>query len=136
MPFRRDGDEVFSQAGLSRVLNVMYSETGQYATYAADEHGFNSPEGLWPGQIDVALLGDSCGQGAVAALNDVVVVNLYEHLVRRPDVVDLYSDPGSHFNAKGYEVATGVILERIRPPVASSNDTPIFGDAFHAAVAR
>lgn len=51
-------------AGISRVLTVLGNETGQYAVYQSDEHGFNNPMGLHQeDRMDMVLIGDSLTQG-------------------------------------------------------------------------
>jgi len=51
--------------GISAVTTVFCNEMGQYAVYAADEHGFHNPPGIWSSpRLDLAVLGDSFVQGA------------------------------------------------------------------------
>jgi hypothetical protein len=51
---------VLPLAGISGKTTVLCNESGSYAVYVADEHGFNNPHGLHKaGAIDVALVGDS-----------------------------------------------------------------------------
>ena len=54
------GRELLPLSGISRRSTVLCSETGQYAIYPSDEHGFRNPTGLWQsGSVDLLLLGDS-----------------------------------------------------------------------------
>jgi hypothetical protein len=55
-----DGREVLPLAGISRKTVVLCNETGEYAVYQSDEHGFRNPLGLWDrAPVDLVLLGDS-----------------------------------------------------------------------------
>ena len=61
----QDGRALASLAGVSLATTVFCNESGQYVTYAADEHGFNNPRGLHArAPLQVALLGDSFTHGA------------------------------------------------------------------------
>jgi hypothetical protein len=54
------GREFLPLSGISRRPTVLCSETGQYAIYRSDEHGFRNPTGLWQRpSVDLLLLGDS-----------------------------------------------------------------------------
>lgn len=56
---------LFPLGGPSRRMNVFCNESGEYAIFQADEHGFNNGPGLYrPGAVDVAIVGDSMAQGA------------------------------------------------------------------------
>ena len=60
-------------AGVSRVTTVLCNESGSYAIYNADEHGFNNPRGLWDaGRPQIALLGDSLVQGFCVPPEDTI----------------------------------------------------------------
>ncbi len=64
------GREALPFGGISGVTTILCNESGTWAVYPADEHGFNNPRGLWSGAsgasggIEIALLGDSFTQGA------------------------------------------------------------------------
>ena len=50
--------------GVSLATTVLCNESGQYAIYAADEHGFNNPRGAHERvPLQVALIGDSFAHG-------------------------------------------------------------------------
>jgi len=50
--------------GLPEVLTVFCNESGSWVTYLADEYGFNNPpDSHRPGEIDVAIVGDSFVHG-------------------------------------------------------------------------
>lgn len=52
-------------AGISHKTTVLCNESGEYAIYESDEHGFNNPSGIFAQEsIDIALLGDSFTHGA------------------------------------------------------------------------
>lgn len=59
-----DGIEVVPAAGISNRMTVNCNEYGVWATYRADEIGFNNPRGLWTGSVTTAILGDSFTYGA------------------------------------------------------------------------
>ena len=59
------GQALLTLAGVSLATTVFCNESGQYVIYAADEHGFNNPRGLYERvPLQVALLGDSFTHGA------------------------------------------------------------------------
>jgi PAS domain S-box-containing protein len=63
-----DGSEVLPIGGVSDSFVVFCNETGTYATYQSDEHGFHNPSGMWrSSQISIAGLGDSFAEGACVA---------------------------------------------------------------------
>jgi len=49
--------------GISGVSTVHCNESGKWVVYASDEHGFNNPEGLYEGPLDVGVVGDSFARG-------------------------------------------------------------------------
>lgn len=55
-------DDLFPLIGVSTATTVLCNETGKFAIYTSDEHGFNNPQNL-PEQIDVLLVGDSFMHG-------------------------------------------------------------------------
>jgi len=62
--FAWEGGWILPLAGISRALTILGNETGEYALYQSDEHGFNNPPGLFrEGRVDMALIGDSITQG-------------------------------------------------------------------------
>ncbi len=59
------GKKVFPLSGLSNAITVFCNETGDWVIYESDEHGFHNPRGLYnPGNLDIAVIGDSFVQGA------------------------------------------------------------------------
>lgn len=51
-------------AGISGVETLLCNESGQWVTYAADEHGLNNPSGIHDrGDVAVAVVGDSFVHG-------------------------------------------------------------------------
>ncbi|MEP7125425.1 MAG: SGNH/GDSL hydrolase family protein [Byssovorax sp.] len=51
--------------GIANVTTVLCNESGTYAIYESDEHGFSNPRGTWQSPtLDLAALGDSFTQGA------------------------------------------------------------------------
>jgi hypothetical protein len=59
-----DGREVLPLGGMSRRTVVLCNETGEYAIFESDEHGFRNPPGLWQqAPVDLVLIGDSFTMG-------------------------------------------------------------------------
>ncbi|MGH7597434.1 MAG: hypothetical protein ACREOI_13860 [bacterium] len=56
--------KLFTLGGVSRKATVYCNESGDYAIYESDEHGFNNPSGIWRQKPKVVLIGDSFTQGA------------------------------------------------------------------------
>jgi hypothetical protein len=56
--------KLFTLGGFSRKATVYCNESGDYAIYESDEHGFNNPAGIWRPKPQVVLIGDSFAQGA------------------------------------------------------------------------
>lgn len=56
--------ETLPLGGISHKLTVLCNETGEYAIYESDEHGFNNPYGVFEQRsIDIILVGDSFTHG-------------------------------------------------------------------------
>jgi hypothetical protein len=56
---------LYPLSGISRSLTVDCNETGEFSTFQSDEHGFRNPEDLYvPGQVELALVGDSFAHGS------------------------------------------------------------------------
>lgn len=72
-----DGREVLPLGGISRRTTVTCNESGQYAIYDVDEHGFNNPPGAWdsPG-VDLIALGDSFTYGNCVPADQTIVAQL------------------------------------------------------------
>jgi hypothetical protein len=57
--------EVLPLAGIARKTTVFCNESGDYAIYESDEHGFHNPQGMWQaGRMDIVAVGDSFTMGA------------------------------------------------------------------------
>jgi len=57
--------EILPLGGIANKLTVLCNETGEYALYNSDEHGFHNPEGIWNStRLEIAAVGDSFTQGA------------------------------------------------------------------------
>ena len=62
---RIDGAEVLPLGGVSSTVTVLCNESGEYAIYKSDKHGFRNPSGTWDlERLDIAAVGDSFAQGA------------------------------------------------------------------------
>jgi len=59
-----ENSSILPLGGISKSKTVVCNESGEYFIYESDEHGFNNPMGLYkPGQVDIAIIGDSFAQG-------------------------------------------------------------------------
>lgn len=56
------GDALLPLSGIATATTVLCNESGRFAIFPSDEHGYNNPRGL-PEQVDVVLVGDSFVQG-------------------------------------------------------------------------
>ena len=57
------GQEVLPLGGIASRTTVLCNESGYWATYPSDELGFRNPAGLWTGQLDIGVVGDSFSHG-------------------------------------------------------------------------
>jgi hypothetical protein len=74
------GAEILPVSGISNSVTVLCNETGRYAMYDSDEHGFHNPKGLWAsGQVAIAALGDSFTAGACVPSNKHFVALIRNH---------------------------------------------------------
>ncbi len=81
VPFRRGviklivrGRSAIPLAGISRSQTVFCNESGRWACYESDEHGFRNPLGLYrPGRVDIAAIGDSFVHGACVSCEEELV---------------------------------------------------------------
>lgn len=58
-----DNQPVLPLSGMSSRTTVLCNESGYWAIYASDEFGFHNPKGLWGGNVDIAVVGDSFSHG-------------------------------------------------------------------------
>ena len=66
LPF--DQERILPLGGLPEIQTVYCNESGEYAIYMSDEHGFRNPKNLYhSGQIEILLVGDSFAHGACVA---------------------------------------------------------------------
>ena len=71
------GGELLPLAGIANRTTVLCNETGQWAVYEADEHGFRNPPGAWRRiPADLLLVGDSFTIGECVAPGETVADNL------------------------------------------------------------
>ncbi len=62
------GQTLLPLGGVSNKRTVLCNETGDFAVYESDEHGFSNPKGLWrEGSLQLVLVGDSFAHGACVA---------------------------------------------------------------------
>jgi hypothetical protein len=70
---RVSGNEVVPFGGISGVTTILCNESGTWATYLADEHGFNNPPGLWSHPTwDIVVVGDSFAHGNCVNPGDTI----------------------------------------------------------------
>jgi hypothetical protein len=59
------GRSLYPLGGIANVPTVFCNESGAFANYASDGHGFNNPPSAWrDGAADVVVIGDSFAHGA------------------------------------------------------------------------
>ena len=103
------GRELLPLSGLSNRTTVLCNETGRWAIYESDEHGFRNPVGSWHSTpIDLLLVGDSFTIGECVGPGETVADGLRADW---PATVNL----GYSGNSPLFELATlveyGAILE-------------------------
>lgn len=86
-----EGRELLPLAGISRRTTVLCNETGSWAVFESDEHGFRNPPGSWPdaataAPVELLLLGDSFTMGECVAPGDNVAERLRARLPRTLDL--------------------------------------------------
>lgn len=103
------GKEALPLGGIAGVTTILCNEGGTWSVYQADEHGFNNPRGLWSGEVELALVGDSYTQGACVPADQ----NLAAHLrARVPRTLNL----GMLGNGPILELATMMeFLQAVKP---------------------
>jgi hypothetical protein len=74
-----DGTAVVPLSGIPGVFTVFCNESGSWVTYEADEYGFNNPpDSHLPGEIDVAIVGDSFAHGWCVPFEQTLVGRMRE----------------------------------------------------------
>ena len=95
-----EGAELLPLAGISKATTVLCNETGQYAIYDSDRHGFRNPPGLWSSApADLMLVGDSFTIGECVQEGDTIADRLRS---RWPKTLNL----GFSGNSPLFELAT------------------------------
>lgn len=78
-----DGKKLLPLGGISNVWTSFGNETGKFAVYYSDEHGFTNPPSVWASPtLDIALVGDSFTQGAYVQPEDNITRLLREHYAK------------------------------------------------------
>lgn len=106
------GKDLMPLGAISNKWTILGNETGTYAMYQSDEHGFNNPKGMWiANPLDVAVIGDSFAQGDFVPPEQ----NLVAHLrTRYPAALNL----GMSGNGPLFELAgTEEYLPALRPKI-------------------
>ena len=72
-PMNINGQNIIPLSGASFKTTVLCRESKAWAVYESDEHGFNNPAGLYkPGEVDIAILGDSFMHGDCVSSENTV----------------------------------------------------------------
>lgn len=82
-----NGKDIVPFGGISGVRTVLCNESGYWATYLSDDHGFNNPPGLWSHETwDIVAVGDSFAHGNCVNPGNTItdVIRL-----RRPKTINL-----------------------------------------------
>jgi hypothetical protein len=77
-----DGQKVVPLANIADRTIVNCNESGTYAIFDSDEHGFNNPRGTWSEPLDVVIVGDSFVVGSCVPPDENAVARVREHGVR------------------------------------------------------
>ena len=106
-----EGEEVLPLAGISGRTTVLCNESGYWAIYRSDEHGFRNPPGSWSAFVDIAVVGDSFSNGNCVNDGEDWVSRVRS---RYPRTLNL----GMGGNGPLYELATiKEYLAQVRPKV-------------------
>ncbi len=60
----KDDRVMYPLTGISNSETIFCNESGTYATYISDRHGFNNPDSLWENPSGIILIGDSFVHGS------------------------------------------------------------------------
>jgi hypothetical protein len=72
--------DLFGLAGISKAKTIFCNESGYYAIYNSDRHGFNNPDKEWNAkEIEYFLIGDSFAHGACVNRPDDIASVLRRH---------------------------------------------------------
>jgi hypothetical protein len=77
LPLSVEQQELYPLGGISKKSIVHCNESGQWAIFNSDEHGFNNPNGLFvKDNVDIMLMGDSFAEGACVNPNETIAAIL------------------------------------------------------------
>ena len=75
--FSYDDENIFSFSGLQNSKILMCNESGYWAKYKSDRHGFNNPDIVWSkNNIDIVFIGDSATKGECVNQGDEMASQL------------------------------------------------------------
>ena len=75
--FSYEDENIFSFSGLQNSTILMCNESGYWAKYKSDRHGFNNPDYVWRKKnIDIVFLGDSMTKGECVNQGDEMASQL------------------------------------------------------------
>ena len=79
LPTRQSQKNIYPLGAISNKITVYCNESGQWAIYESDEHGFNNPRGLYvENNVDIMLTGDSFAEGACVNPDETIAAVLRE----------------------------------------------------------
>ena len=82
-----DGTEILPLSGISNRVTVLCNESGKYAIYDSDQHGFHNPKMVWESStVSIGAVGDSFTVGACVDSDKNFVALIREHY---PDTLNL-----------------------------------------------
>jgi len=75
--FSYDDENIYSFSGLQNSKILMCNESGYWAKYKSDRHGFNNPDIVWSkNNIDIVFIGDSATKGECVNQGDEMASQL------------------------------------------------------------
>jgi len=75
--FSFEDENIFSFSGLQNSMILMCNESGYWAKYKSDRHGFNNPDYVWDKKnIDIVFIGDSATKGECVNQGDEMASQL------------------------------------------------------------
>ena len=79
LPNTQSSQSIYPLGTISNKTTVYCNESGQWAIYESDEHGFNNPRGLYvKSDVEIMLTGDSFTEGACVNPDETIAAVLRE----------------------------------------------------------
>ncbi len=87
--FSYEDEKIFSFSGLQNSKILMCNESGYWAKYKSDKHGFNNPNSVWSkNNIDIVFIGDSATKGECVNQGDDIPSQL-RNLKKNMNIINL-----------------------------------------------